>query len=117
MSTMMERLFHRKHETATTVAEVLDRWPAAPAGACDICGGDISSVGTHRVTATEFKGIMRRGYNPYDTGRAPLTHAFLWGLSSDDASAGWRQLVERDTSDWGLCKACAEDVASFVVTN
>lgn len=118
----MRSLLRGKARSSST-EEVLARWPSAPAGNCDICNTRIGSESGHRISAKEFKEIAGRGYNPFARGRGTAQAqmvAFLWGRSPADATpdalyARWRPMVAVDSTDWGLCEACAKDVASFVL--
>jgi len=127
MPTVLDRLLGRKSADkpgATSVAEILTGWPAAPAGTCDLCGNAIGSTGTHRVPNREFKSFMKKGYNPYGSGHAlanpsaPAASMYkLMGLTKAQAYAGWRDMVTRDSTDWGLCTGCAKDVAGYAISH
>ena len=99
---------------ASTVTEILARWPSSPAGSCDICNTPIDSQASHRVSAEEFKTVVGQGYNPFEGGRGPIGVAALMGASPAEAYADWQQIVARDATDWGLCETCAKDLASFI---
>jgi len=83
---------------------------------CDLCNVLIGPADVHRVSNGEFKTIVDQGYDPYARGRMPvLATDFLVSLTGTEAAlSGWRQMVARDTTDWGLCAACAADVDTFV---
>ena len=121
IDTVLRRIEKRPPAAATSpsrIAEIVGRWPSAPAGACDICSDQIAPEGSHRVPTAEFQSIVRKGYNPYTTGRMKGTEtgilASTLGLSDEAAKEGWKVMALGTTTDFGLCRACAQDVALFI---
>lgn len=105
-------------QAPSRTSEIVARWPSAPAGVCDICNDAIVPDGSHRVPAAEFQSTVRKGYNPHATGRIKGSAvgglASALGLGDEAATEGWKAMALRDTTDWGLCRLCAEDVARFM---
>lgn len=70
---------------------------------CDLCNG---SAGTNSTTytSTQMKQAVKAGLRPRGEMDAM---AAAFGLSMDDAHAGWVQQVMSDSTSWVLCSACA----------
>lgn len=100
-------------ETAPAGGAIPSHWGLAPAGSCDICNDSLQPSASHRVPATEFQGFVQRGYNPFARGRANTGLAAALGMGGSEAYEGWKMMALQDTSDWGLCILCAQDVAAF----
>jgi hypothetical protein len=97
------------------LADNASSWGLAPSGVCDICNTSLDggTPGTARVPNAQFRRLVQMGYNPYQTGRAGEFGA-AFGISSNDQYVHWKVMVFRDTTDWGLCRACTEDVRQFL---
>lgn len=100
------------------LAAEANRWGPAPSGSCDICNDSLEagSPGTVRVPNARFKKIVELGYNPATSGRAsrPLALARAFGKGPAEWYVEWGMMVLFDTTDWGLCRACADDVKGFL---
>ncbi|MGH2740285.1 MAG: HEAT repeat domain-containing protein [Actinomycetota bacterium] len=94
-------------------SEIPAHWGPGPAGSCDICNDSIQPSASHRVPSSEFQGFVRRGYNPLARGRANTGLAAALGMGVSEAYDGWKMMALQDSSDWGLCILCAQDVAAF----
>jgi HEAT repeat protein len=98
------------------VSLAVARWLSAAGGDCDICKErNIESAEMHRVPAPQFRQVVEAGYNPFASGRADPDVYRKLGFDAEEMYEGWRSLALRDTSDWGLCRLCAEDVADFII--
>jgi hypothetical protein len=90
--------------TAATLEPVApvpgDKWAPMSSGTCDLCNDDIGPGGA-RVPCDEFKELTRVGLEPRGVARK-FMNAIAMPLE------GWRQTVEQDTTDWGLCSECAD---------
>jgi DNA-directed RNA polymerase subunit RPC12/RpoP len=95
-------------------SDLLASWPSPPAGVCDLCSVPIQPQGSHRVPNAEFRGAVDKGYDPFARGRVNTALYQGLGLSGDPYAAWKSTTVIPDTTDWGLCRACAEDVAEFL---
>jgi hypothetical protein len=80
-------------------------------GTCDVCGA-LSSSGS-RVGATVFRSYVHAGYNPFETGRGDLAGYSALGYGKAEAYESWKNVVDLDTSDWGLCPLCVADLTEF----
>ena len=102
------------------LAAEAERWGPAPSGSCDICNDTLGSgsPGTVRVPNAQFKKVVELGYNPASSGRAgaalALSRALGTAASPSQWYETWKKWVFRDTTDWGLCRACADDVRRFL---
>lgn len=78
---------------------------------CDLCGKTISPNEMVRIPLREMQQAVRDGFNPFKTpgidmaASGALAPAF--GISVEEMFHDWRQRVMADTTDWGLCPACA----------
>jgi hypothetical protein len=78
---------------------------------CDLCNKTVSSSEIVRIPLREMQRAVREGFNPFQTpgintvGLIGLTE--LFGISSNQTFQHWRAKVMADTTDWGLCLACA----------
>lgn len=79
---------------------------------CDLCNKTISSSEVVRIPLRQMQQAVRDGFNPFKTpgidmgASGGLASAF--GISSEQMFQGWRQKLMTDTTDWGLCAACAD---------
>jgi hypothetical protein len=114
MSLAIGKLFHRKHNEpeALTVPQVLDDWPRAPSGICDLCAVPLEAA-SHLVPAGEFQVAVRGGYDPVARGRVRDQADSPTGDAAERYRT-WRAAAEGTPSDWSLCRRCAVDVAAFL---
>jgi hypothetical protein len=79
---------------------------------CDLCNKVISSGEVVRIPLREMQKAVRDGFNPFKTTNVDVSSAMglagLFGLGSEQVFKEWRQRLMTDTTDWGLCSACAE---------
>jgi len=79
---------------------------------CDLCTKELVPGRIEYVLLREMQKAVREGFNPFQapginlSGLTGLTG--LFGISDDQTYQYWRAKVMADTSDWGLCFACAE---------
>ena len=103
--------------TAAVKAHLADKaasWKAAPSTNCDICN---SWEGEHnfRIPNNQFRHIVRLGYHPASSGG--LNSAWRAALGFRDELEwyeDWKSRVFQHTTDWGLCRGCAQDVKKFL---
>lgn len=114
MSLAIGRLFHRKHHEPErlTVPQVLEDWPRAPTGTCDLCAVPLEAA-SHLVPAGEFQVAVQGGYDPFARGRM-RDHGRDPAAGTADGYRTWRAAAEENPSDWSLCRRCAVDVAAFL---
>jgi tetratricopeptide (TPR) repeat protein len=77
---------------------------------CDLCNKAISATEVIRVPLREMQQAVRDGFNPFKTPSID-TSSFpgaVFGMSAEQRFAGWRQMLMSDTTDWSLCRPCAE---------
>lgn len=94
--------------------KLLGVWKPAPSGLCDVCNTGIEPSTGLRVPNAEFKGYAKNGYNPFARGRVRIAAALaIPGETDMDRYRSWMLMVATDSTDWGLCRPCATDVAEF----
>jgi hypothetical protein len=91
-------------------------WPPAPAGVCDLCNRSLPEAGSARVPGGEFRMLVRWGYNPVQSGRMGELARALYPGNDQQVYASWITMALEDTTDWGLCAACAADLRAFKVS-
>ena len=78
---------------------------------CDLCGKTISSSEIVRIPSRGMQQAVRDGFNPFQAPgidmSASVAVASTFGMSVEQVFQHWRQKVTTDTTDWGLCSACA----------
>ena len=78
---------------------------------CDLCNKTISANEMVRIPLREMQQAVRDGFNPFKTPGIDMsasgTLASAFGISVEEVFQDWRQRVMADTTDWGLCPACA----------
>ncbi len=99
--------------TRAELASQAEHWASAPSGgACDLCG-DSTGAACVRVPNDQFKKLVDLGYNPVDSGRADRAMA-VSGKGPTEWYMDWKLMVSVDSTDWGLCGSCADDVKRFL---
>ncbi|MCU0483392.1 MAG: hypothetical protein MUC54_03845 [Chloroflexi bacterium] len=72
---------------------------------CDVCNQPTSELVGTAYSASEFRDLVARGFEP---GPEMFLHATAFGIDRQTALAGWKHdLVARSTTGWLLCPACA----------
>jgi len=80
-------------------------------GLCDLCGIQISKE-AKLFKASQIKRAIDFGLRPPDSVWKGSV-AELSGGSKTEWEAGWIQMAKRDTTDWSLCKTCADKTETF----
>jgi hypothetical protein len=82
---------------------------------CDLCNKVATAVEITRIPLNKLQQAVRDGFNPFKTPGIDMSATAAYGsiislLSGvgDASFQAWRQAVLTDTTDWGLCSACAE---------
>ena len=98
----------------TDLASKAERWEPSPPGTCDICSESIvsGSPGTARVPSAQFRIFVDLGYTPRADIMASLVRSA--GKTPVEWYTTWYGMVVTDTTDWGLCRLCADDVRQFL---
>jgi hypothetical protein len=76
---------------------------------CDIC----STPGTGTIISAEDmkRAVFKKGFNPLSAGlvRDPMAQMDKTGWY-----AGWKSIVQQDTSDWNICPNCMGKLKPFL---
>jgi hypothetical protein len=79
---------------------------------CDLCNKTISANEVVRIPLREMQQAVRDGFNPFKTPGINMSAstgvASAFGMGIEQIFQGWRERLMADTTDWGLCPACAE---------
>ena len=79
---------------------------------CALCKRAVSVEELIYISLWEMQQAAQEGFNPFETpgidNSSSMEIASLSGISAEQILQSWRQRVMTDTTDWGLCPACAE---------
>jgi hypothetical protein len=78
---------------------------------CDVCNASTSFAEGTTYTATDFRRLVSRGFQP-PASMFALTAAF--GMSQREALEGWKNtIVATSETDWLLCPSCAAKAKQY----
>ncbi len=74
---------------------------------CDLCNIPISDTEMKVIPLSQMQHAVRKGWQPCKDAISLMANNF--GLTDNELESHFYQHVMNDTSDWGLCRVCAED--------
>ncbi len=81
-------------------------------GTCDVCNATTSWEQGTTYTATEFRQLVSKGFEPDESTIRMMT---IYGISRQQAIAQWKLgLVAQSATDWLLCPSCASRAARYM---